>query len=107
MVLTNVMKQQDSYKEYPYNKLFQKGRSTTVQVFSLKLLAEKAIGTNDYTVFILVCSICRKLSTYVNHSKLMNYLSEILDHSELYIMNLLINEVTLNVEVGKEKRVDI
>ena len=38
----------------------------------------------------------------IDRKKLMSYLREILTESELYIMNLLINDVVLNVVVGKE-----
>ena len=34
---------------------YQDGRSTTEQVFSMKLLAEKAITSSDYKIYFLLC----------------------------------------------------
>ena len=80
---------------------YQPGRSTTEQVFCLKMLAEKAITTNNYTIFILMLDMSKAFDS-IDRKKLMGYLREILTESERYMMHLLINDVVLNVFVGGE-----
>ena len=81
---------------------YQLGRSTTEQVFCVKTLAEKAITTSDYTIYILMLDMSKAFDS-INRKKLLIYLSEILTESEMYIMNLLINDVIINVHFGEEK----
>ena len=78
---------------------YQPGKSTTEQVFCVKTLAEKAITTSDYTIYLDMS----KAFDSINRKKLLIYLSEILTESEMYIMNLLINDVIINVHFGEEK----
>ena len=81
---------------------YQPGRSTTEQVFCIKTLAEKAITTDDFTIFILMLDMSKAFDS-IDRRKLMEYLSEILEDDELYMLNLLINDVVINVEMGEEK----
>ena len=65
---------------------YRPGMSTTEQVFSLKMHAEKAITTNNYTIFILMLDMSKAFDS-IDRKKLMGYLREILTESELYMMN--------------------
>ena len=80
---------------------YQPGRSTTEQVFCIKMLAEKAITTTNYNIFILMLDMSKAFDS-INRKKLMSYLREILTESEVYMMNILINDIVLNVFVGQE-----
>ena len=68
---------------------YQPERSTTEQVFCMKMLAEKAITTSDYTIYILMLDMSKAFDS-IDRKKLMSYLREILTESELYrvIQNL-------------------
>ena len=85
---------------------YQPGRSTTEQVFCVKVLAEKAITTSNYKIFILMLDMSKAFDS-INRKKLMTYLSEILNEDEMYMMNLLINDITINVKYGNEQGKDI
>ena len=67
----------------------------------MKLLAEKAITSEDYRIYILLLDMSKAFDT-VNRNKLMKYLEEILTPSEMRLMFLLIAGVKLRVRVGKE-----
>ena len=85
---------------------YQKGRSTTEQVFCIKLLAEKAITAKNYDIFLLLLNMSKAFDT-VNRSKLMKILKDILTSSELHMMHLLVNDVILNVRIGSKRGEDI
>ena len=85
---------------------YQKGRSTTEQVFCIKLLAEKAITSENYDIFLLLLDMSKAFDT-VNRSKLVKILKDILTPSELHMMHLLVNDVILNVRIGSKIREDI
>ena len=85
---------------------YQSGRSTTEQVFTLKILAEKAIISEDYTIYLLLLDMSKAFDT-VDRSKLMQYLSEFLTKSEMFMLNLLINDIILNVKIGNITGEDI
>ena len=85
---------------------YQKGRSTTEQVFCIKLLAEKAITSENYDIFLLLLDMSKAFDT-VNRSKLMKILKDILTPSELHMMHLLVNDVILNVSIGSNIGEDI
>ena len=80
----------------PSQAAYQKGRSTTEQVLTIKLLAEKAITSENFDIFLLLLDMSKAFDT-VNRSKLMNILKDILTPNELHIMHLLVNDVILNV----------
>ena len=75
---------------------YQKGGSTIEQVFTVKILAEKAITSEKYDIFLLILDMSKAFDT-VNCSKLMEILKTILTPSEPYIICLLINDLILNV----------
>ena len=85
---------------------YQLGRSTTEQVFTIKILAEKAITSENYDIFLLFLDMFKVFDT-VNRSKLMEILKNNLTPSELLIMYLLINDVILNVKIGDKVGADI
>ena len=85
---------------------YQKGRSSTEQVFTIKILAEKAITSENYDIFLLFLDMSKAFDT-LNHSKLMEILKNILTPSELHMMYLLINDVILNEKIGDKVGADI
>ena len=82
---------------------YQAGHSTTEQVYTVKTLAEKAIISSDYIIFILMLDT-PKVFNSINRTKLKDYIGEILNERELYMMNILINDV---VQCGNETGKDI
>ena len=66
---------------------YQKGRSTTEQVFTIKILAEKAIASESFDIFLLFLDMSKAFDT-VNRSKLMEILKNILTPSKLHMMYL-------------------
>ena len=77
---------------------YQAGRSTTEQVFAIKMLAEKAITSSNYNIYLLLLDMSKAFDT-VSRGKLLKDLQEILEPDELHMMSLL----NLRVRVGKEK----
>ena len=78
---------------------YQKDRSSTEQVFTIKILAEKAITSENYDIFLLFLDMSKAFDT-VNRSKLTEILKNILTPSQLHMVYLLINDVILNVKIG-------
>ena len=83
----------------PSQAAYQKGRSTTEQVFAIKIMAEKAITSNKYNLFLLLLDMSKAFDT-VKRPKLMEILSKILTESELHMMHILINDVIINVKIS-------
>ena len=81
---------------------YQKGRSSTEQVFTIKILTEKAITSENYDIFLPFLDMSKAFDT-VDRSKLMEILKNILTPSELHMMYLLIKDVILNVNIGDIK----
>ena len=84
----------------------QKGRSTTEQVFTIKIFAEIAIKSANYDIFLLFLDMSKDFNA-VNRSKLMEIFKDILTPRELHMMYLLINDVILNVKIGDKVGADI
>ena len=82
----------------PSQAAYQKGRSTTEQVFAIKVMAEKAITSNKYNLFLLLLDMSKAFDT-VKRPKLMEILSK-LTESELHMMHILINDVIINVKIS-------
>ena len=83
----------------PSQAAYGKGRSTTEHVMAVKLLAEKAITSADYEIFILMKDMSRAFDT-VNRKTLMTDLQSVLDPDELHIAKLLLKDVSLTVRCG-------
>ena len=78
---------------------YQSGRSTTEQVFAVKILVEKATTSENCNIFLLMLDMSKAFDT-VSRSKLMSILESILSDCELHMMHILINDVILNVRLG-------
>ncbi len=79
---------------------YQAGRSTTEHVFSIKILAEKAITSSDYKLHILLLDMSKAFDT-VRRGELLKIMRDFLDQDELHMMKILIEDVQLSVRVGK------
>ena len=80
---------------------YQPGRGTTEHVFAVKMIAEKAITSNDYTAFLLLLDMSKAFDT-VDRELLFNHLEKILEPDELHIMSRLTNHPQIKVRVGTE-----
>ena len=80
---------------------YQSGRSTTEQVFAIKMLAEKAITSSTYNIYLLLLDMSKAFDT-VYRNKPLSDLQEVLEPDEMHMMAILISDVVLTVKVGKE-----
>ena len=80
---------------------YQQGRSTTEQVFAIKMLAEKAVISSDFKIYILLLDMSKAFDT-VDRNKLFDSLEDILLPEELHLLHILTNNVKLRVRVGAE-----
>ena len=78
---------------------YQPGRSTSEQILTVKLLAEKAINENQYNIFLALFDMSKAFDT-VNREKLFKYLEEILKPDELHIISILTNVPQIKVKVN-------
>lgn len=81
---------------------YQSGRSTTEQVYVLKAMAEKAVTSKNLNIHILMLDMSKAFDT-VKREKLFEILCTILDKDELHMLKILLEDVTLQVKVGKHK----
>ena len=81
---------------------YQGGRSTTEQVFAIKILAEKAVINEDYNIHILMLDMSEAFDTVIR-KKLLTFLKEVLNEDELHLMNLLIKDVNYKVQISQPK----
>ena len=79
---------------------YQTGRSTTEQVFVLKILAEKAITSQNFHIFFRMIDMSAAFDT-ISRSQLISQLSNRLKPNEMRMVHLLITDVKLYVRVGK------
>ena len=79
---------------------YRAGRNTTEHVFTLKLLAEKAITSSEYEIHILLLDMSKAFDT-VERAVLMDDLSEILYKDELHIFDILLRDVEYKVRCGQ------
>ena len=80
---------------------YQQGRSTTELVFSMKILAEKAIISENYEIMLILFDTSKAFDTVRRH-ELFKILREVLDHDELHMMKILVESVKLRVKIGNE-----
>ena len=89
---------------------YRRGRGTTEQVFTMKILAEKAITANDYAINILLMDMSKAFDT-VKRGKLIEQLKDILQPDELHLILLLIKDISLQVRyngtLGKNFKTNI
>ena len=78
---------------------YQPGRSTTEHVFAYKLLAEKAITSNEYTSNIILMDTSKAFDK-VDRETLLKYLQRIVEKYELHLLKLLLDKMELTVKCG-------
>ena len=87
----------------PSQAAYQQGRSTTEMVFTFKILAEKALTSQDYKLILLLLDMSKAFDT-VRRNELFKILKEVLDKDELHMMKILVKDVKLNVRIGNTTR---
>ena len=92
MVDSNIPVEQAAYRA---------GRGTTEHTFAYKILAEKAITSKNYHLYITLMDMSKAFDTVGRHT-LIEDLALILDQAELHLIKLLVEDVELKVRVGKE-----
>ena len=83
----------------PDQAAYQPGRGTTEQVFAIKILAEKAIISQDYQIHLLLLDMSKAFDT-VNRKMLLEELQEVLDLDEMYLISVLTNRPKIKVKIG-------
>ena len=78
---------------------YQGGRTTTEQVLSIKLLAEKAINSSNYKIFLSLFDMSKAYDT-VNRRKLFEHLEQILNPDELHLLSIITNLTKVKVKVN-------
>ena len=78
---------------------YQSGRSTTEQVFTVKMLVEKAINASDYSIYILLLDMSKAFDT-VDRKTLFKYLEEILEADELHLLSMLTRNPQIAIKVN-------
>ena len=79
---------------------YQPGRSTTEQIFAIKVLCEKAITSDDYKLYILLLDMSKAFDT-VKRDTLLTKLETILNLDELHLLSILTNKQTNNKSKNK------
>ena len=77
---------------------YTSGRSTAELVFAFKVLAEKAITSNEYKINILLLDMSKAFDT-IQRGTLLNDLKQILDNDELHLIYLLLDNVSYSVKL--------
>ena len=70
-------------------------------MFAIKVLAEKAITSSKYNIYLLLLDMSKAFDT-VCRIKLPTDLQEVLEPDEMHMMAVLISDVVLTVKVGTE-----
>ena len=78
---------------------YQPGRSTIEHVFAYKLLAEKAITSNNYASNIMLLYMSKAFDK-PDRRKLLDDLRNILENDELLLIKILANDMELSVKCG-------
>ena len=79
---------------------YRAGRSTTDNVFTFTILAEKAITSKDYEPHLLMLDMNKAFDT-VQRKSMFDELQEILPEDEQHMLYILFNDVNLKVRCGK------
>ncbi len=77
---------------------YQGGHYTTEHVFTCKILAEKAITSENYETEILLLDMSKAFDT-VQRDSLIQQLKSILEEDELHIITILLKDVKLKVRI--------
>ena len=84
---------------------YQPGRRTTVHVWAVKMITEKAIISSNYKIYLILLDMSKAFDT-VNRKILFDHLEETLAPDELYIMSRLTNNTEIQVKVVKNMEID-
>ena len=76
---------------------YRSGRSVTENVFTFKILAEKAISTSNNEINVTLFDMSKAFDT-VNRPSLMQDLKKVLGEDELHILSIMINEVQIQIK---------
>ena len=79
---------------------YQGERSGAEQVLAVKLLAEKAINSNDYKIFLSLFDMSKAFDT-VNRRKLFEHLERILNPDELHLLSIITNFTKVKIKVNE------
>ena len=79
---------------------YQGERSGAEQVLAVKLLAEKAINSNDYKIFLSLFDMSKAFDT-VNRRKLFEHLERILNPDELHLLSIITNFTKVKMKVNE------
>jgi hypothetical protein len=77
---------------------YREGRSTTEHAFATKILAEKAVTSQNYEIYILLMDMSKAFDT-IDRKTLMDDLAEILDQDILHLIKILLS-VELAIKCG-------
>ena len=78
---------------------YRSGRSTSEHVFTIKILIDKALTSNNYTTSILMLDLSKAFDT-VNCFHLMTLLTNIVEPNELHLLSLMLQGTQLSVRCG-------
>lgn len=81
---------------------YRHGRSTTEQVCAIKMLAEKAVTSIDYTAQILLMDMSKAFDT-IHRDRVITDLQGILEPDELHLVKILIEDVQITVKTNNTK----
>ncbi len=77
---------------------YREGRSTTELIFSMKVLAEKAITSSSYKIIVLLLDMSKAFDT-VDRGQLFEDLKEVLEEDELHMISILLKDVRITVRI--------
>ena len=80
---------------------YRGGRSTTGQVFTIKLMAEKAITSSNYTVMLLMMDMSKAFDS-IHRALILEDLRSILLPEELHMIKLMGNPFNTNIGTPQE-----
>ena len=80
--------------------VYEVGRSTTEQVCTIKLITERVINTSEEEAHLILLDMSKAFDS-MERKKLLEDLSEIIEHEELHIIQILL-DVNLVVRCGNE-----
>ena len=78
---------------------YRPGRSATELVFAFKLLAEKAIISENYDIHLLLLDMSKAFDT-IKRDILINDLKEILEDDELHLVSLLLKNIRIGIKLN-------
>ena len=76
---------------------YSPGHNTTQLVFAIKVLTEKAMWTENYTIYLLILDMSRAFDT-IDRGTLLHDLSDILNPVKQHLLSLFLLNVQLQVK---------